>query len=360
MENARLKTPTVEGNVSEPSEEASVLKAEVEELRRRLHEAQEREVNSEQRVRDLEEEHEATKVKLSDLQDQQRMMSQEAVELREQCNNYVNEIERLNGASELAIYRAVEKERNKWEEREARWLSESLHHNSRPDEVARSRSSSECAGIPTSIRNSVTNGGIGTTVTLVSPPTCATVQATSLSRVSASDMADMLHRTDRPSMSRDTISDRGARPTTGVDVLAIPPPSLIPSTEARPSVTVVGSGTWGASSGQLTSVRSGIGLTAGGTTVRPSSLCPVDVSCPLTVNGIPSTTSLSTVTAFSLPSCLPTIGTVLEVPSQTTQGGSCVTGSSGHGRWLTSEDTMKPQSVGMLSAWTAIATHKQA
>jgi len=111
VENARLKTPTVEGNVSEPSEEASVLKAEVEELRRRLHEAQEREVNSEQRVRDLEEEHEATKVKLSDLQDQQRMMSQEAVELREQCNNYVNEIERLNGTSELAIYRAVEKEK---------------------------------------------------------------------------------------------------------------------------------------------------------------------------------------------------------------------------------------------------------
>ena len=50
VENARLKTPTVEGNVSEPSEEASVLKSEVEELRRRLHEVQEREVNSEQRV----------------------------------------------------------------------------------------------------------------------------------------------------------------------------------------------------------------------------------------------------------------------------------------------------------------------
>ena len=52
-------------------------------------------------------------MKLSDLQDQQRMMSQEAVELCEQCNNYVNEIECLNGASELAIYRAVENERNK-------------------------------------------------------------------------------------------------------------------------------------------------------------------------------------------------------------------------------------------------------
>ena len=97
----------------------------MEDLRRRLDEAQEQEVNSEQRVQDLEEEHEATKVKLSDLQEQQKMISQEAVELCEQCNNYINEIERLNGASELAIYHAVENERSKWEEREARWLSKS-------------------------------------------------------------------------------------------------------------------------------------------------------------------------------------------------------------------------------------------
>ena len=62
-------------------------------------------------------------MKLSDLQEQQKMISQEAMELYEQCNNYLNEIECLNGTSELAIYRAVEKEINKWE-REARWLSE--------------------------------------------------------------------------------------------------------------------------------------------------------------------------------------------------------------------------------------------
>ena len=58
------------------------------------------------------------------------MISQEALELSEQFNNYVNEIEHLNGASELVIYSVVERERNKWEEREACWPNKSLHHNS--------------------------------------------------------------------------------------------------------------------------------------------------------------------------------------------------------------------------------------
>ena len=47
VENTRLKTQ-VEDNISESSEGTSTLKAEVEELHQRLHEAQEREVNSEQ------------------------------------------------------------------------------------------------------------------------------------------------------------------------------------------------------------------------------------------------------------------------------------------------------------------------
>ena len=47
------------------------------------------------------------------------MISQEALELHEQHNNYVNEIDHLNGSSELAVYRVVERERNKWEEWEA-------------------------------------------------------------------------------------------------------------------------------------------------------------------------------------------------------------------------------------------------
>ena len=61
----------------------------------------------------------ATKVTLADVQELQKMISLEALQLCEQCNNYVKEIERLNGACELAVYRALEKERNKWEEREA-------------------------------------------------------------------------------------------------------------------------------------------------------------------------------------------------------------------------------------------------
>ena len=44
-------------------------------------------------------------MKLSDLQ----IISQKALELCEQCKNYVNEIEHLNGVSELAIYHAVER-----------------------------------------------------------------------------------------------------------------------------------------------------------------------------------------------------------------------------------------------------------
>ena len=121
--------------MSESSERVSTLEAEAEDLQRQLHETQEREVNSEQRVQDFKEEYKATKVKLSDFQEQQKMIILEAVELREQCNNYISKIECLNGVSELAIYGAVEKERSKWEEREPRWLSESSHHNDQPDEA---------------------------------------------------------------------------------------------------------------------------------------------------------------------------------------------------------------------------------
>ena len=66
---------------------------------------------------------------------------------------YVKEIERLNGTCELAVYRALEKERNKWEGREARWLSEYSHRGDRHDEAEATRSRgdmSERAGIPTS------------------------------------------------------------------------------------------------------------------------------------------------------------------------------------------------------------------
>ena len=64
------------------------------------------------------------------------MISREAAELREQCNNYIKEIEHLNGTCDLNVYRAVDRERKKWEEREARWLRESDRY-SRPDEVIR-------------------------------------------------------------------------------------------------------------------------------------------------------------------------------------------------------------------------------
>ena len=46
---------------------------------------------------------------LADLQEKQKMISQETLQLREQCSNYVKEIERLNGSCELAVYRALEK-----------------------------------------------------------------------------------------------------------------------------------------------------------------------------------------------------------------------------------------------------------
>ena len=58
MENTRLKSQLMEENISKSSREMSVLKEEVEELCRQLHEAQEWEINSEQRIQDLKEEHE--------------------------------------------------------------------------------------------------------------------------------------------------------------------------------------------------------------------------------------------------------------------------------------------------------------
>ena len=51
------------------------MKEEVEELRRQLHEVQECEVNSEQRVQDLIEEHKEVKIKFSDLQEQLTMIT---------------------------------------------------------------------------------------------------------------------------------------------------------------------------------------------------------------------------------------------------------------------------------------------
>ena len=69
-------------------------------------------MNSEQRTQDLEEEHEAAKVKFSDLQEQKAMISREALKLCEQCNDYIKEIECLNGACKLNVYDAVERERN--------------------------------------------------------------------------------------------------------------------------------------------------------------------------------------------------------------------------------------------------------
>ena len=135
VENARLKSYLVEENVSESLGDTSALKEEVKELHRWLHKAQEREVNMEQRVQDLEEEREAAKVKFSDLQEQKAMILREALQLCEQCNDYIKEIECLNGACELNVYCAVERERKKWEELKARWLKESDRYDSRPDEV---------------------------------------------------------------------------------------------------------------------------------------------------------------------------------------------------------------------------------
>ena len=79
----------MEDESSEPSGEVSGLKEEVKDLHRRLHEAQEREVDSNQQVQNLEAEHEETKVKLSDLQAKHDMISLEAVDLRKWCDNYI-------------------------------------------------------------------------------------------------------------------------------------------------------------------------------------------------------------------------------------------------------------------------------
>ena len=46
----------------------------------------------EQQVQDLKEEHKAAKVTVADLQEKQKMISQETLQLREQCSNYVKEI----------------------------------------------------------------------------------------------------------------------------------------------------------------------------------------------------------------------------------------------------------------------------
>ena len=135
-------------------------------------------------------------------------------------------------------------------------------------------------------------------------------------------------------------------PTSSVDIL-VPLPSFISSTGTRLSVTIVITETWGTSSGQLTSARSGIELTTEGTTVSPSSLCPVNVSYPLTVNGVPSTTILSVLATPFLPSCVPMIGMLPCVPFQTHKWRSCNRTS----RCLASETTINPQSVSMQTCY---------
>ena len=318
------------------------MKGEVEELRRRLHEAQEREVNSEQRAQDLEEEHEAAKVKFSDLQEQKAMISREASELREQCNDYIKEIERLNGACELNVYRAVERERKKWEEREARWLKESDRYNNRPDEVVRSRSISECMGIPTSVSSILVNHD--TSMASTSPPLSPMVGSTYTTPPSISLCT--LSRTNTAVTSRDTTSIAGARPTTGADVQTVPAPSYIPAM-GMGSGAVMKGGTWGASSDQLGSARQWTELPTVGATVSssPSSLYPVNMSWPLTVSEVPSTARVNVLATSFLPSCVPTIGTFSSVPSHTAQSGGHAIGFSGLGRCHTSEAMTNPQSV---------------
>ena len=270
-------------------------------------------------------------MKVSDLQEQQTMISQEALKLREQCNNYIKEIEHLNGASELAVYHVVERERNKWEEWETRWLRESDYHNSRPDKVIQSRSISECTGIPTSVSTTVVNSDSGTLIALASlplspimVPTCTTLPSVSMST------AGTLNRINMWVTSCDMFSSVGARPTLGADTQAFPLPSFVPPMEMRPNATMMEAGTWGASRSQLDSGRHWIELLAVRTTVssNPSSLCLTDVSCTFTVSVVPSTTSLSVLATSFFPSCVSTIGVSPSVSSYTTQSGDHVFGSS--------------------------------
>ena len=234
VENVKLKSQVMEGT-SEPSKgRASTLEVEVEDLRRRLHEAQEREVSSEQRAQDLEGEHEATKVTLADLQEQQKMISQEALHLREQCNNYVREIERLNGTCELAVYRALEKERNKWEEREARWLSEYSHRGDRLNEAEATRSRremSESAGIPSSA-HSMSSSSSTTASAQLSPVTFSMNMQEDDTRA-VSDMAGLPGHVD-PLVTTATLP---GRLDAGISVSA----SVHPVRSTHPTETAVSS-----------------------------------------------------------------------------------------------------------------------
>ena len=164
-------------------------------------------------------------------------------------------------------------------------------------------------------------------------PTCTTPPSINLCTLS---------RTNTPFASRDTTS------ITSADIPAVPVPSYTPSLGMRSDV-MMEAGTWGTNSNQLGSARRWTELTTVGATISssPSSLCPVNMSWPLTVSEVPS--AIVQATPF-LPTCVPTIGTISS-GSHATQSGNHAIGYGILGRSHTSEAMTNPHSVSMQTPY---------
>ena len=128
-----LQAENVKLKANQTGEESS-NESELEELRQRLHQVEERELNAGQRIAELEEQYATATA--DNLREELEGRVGESQELRKQLDEYVNKISTLTEMSDLACYRAVDRERQKWEARENQLL-ELLRNRARSDEVPR-------------------------------------------------------------------------------------------------------------------------------------------------------------------------------------------------------------------------------
>ena len=126
-----LRAENVKLKANQTGEESS-NESELEELRQRLHQVEEKELDAGQRIAELEEQYATATV--DNLREELEGRVGESQELRNQLDEYVNKISTLTEMSDLACYRAVDRERQKWEARENQLL-ELLRSRARSDEV---------------------------------------------------------------------------------------------------------------------------------------------------------------------------------------------------------------------------------
>ena len=142
VENVKLKAnqSVPEGVNTQDSAAAEGLQQELEDLRARLHDAEQRELDAGQRVTALEEQQATAGETIAALREENANLAQEVTQVRQQCANHVIELKQLRETSELVQFCTVDRERQKWEAQEANLMAELLRYRSRHDEVPQSLS----------------------------------------------------------------------------------------------------------------------------------------------------------------------------------------------------------------------------